>query len=249
MMKILVSALIASTACAFTAPLSRTVVSQVTELHSSVGVDGPPFDDWSEKKLHKPIDTTPKLSRPKGRQQMKDVILEPNYYLTWCFAAVGFLIMWYHPTTFADGSPSIVGFCGGAFHVLFASLLWVQTRRVRCVFEKDGFEFYNLKGPGLTKLEQKPDNYVSGTRNRWKYDTITNWDFFPSIEYPVIVYFKETETPESQWNKWFAAFDSYGRGQPHFFPGIVNVHQFKEQMELRGSKRKEIPSMKKNKNN
>jgi len=85
--------------------------------------------------------------------------------------------------------------------MLFASLLWVQTRRVRCVFEKDSFEFYNIKGPKLdltagARLEQKPDNYVSGTINRWKYDTITNYGFFPSLDFPVICYFKETETPK-----------------------------------------------------
>ena len=84
--------------------------------------------------------------------------------------------------------------------MLFAALLWVQTRRVRCVFEKDGFEFYNIKGHKLdldngARLEKKPDNYVSGTQNRWKYDTIINYGFFPSLEYPVICYFKETETP------------------------------------------------------
>ena len=88
--------------------------------------------------------------------------------------------------------------------MLFATLLWVQTRRVRCVFEKDSFEFYNIKGPKLdlnngAKLVQKPDNYVSGTINRWKYDTITNYGFFPSLDVPVICYFKETETPEVSW--------------------------------------------------
>lgn len=77
----------------------------------------------------------------------------------------------------------------------------MQARRVRCVFEKDGFEFYNIKGPHLdlekgAYLEKKPANYVAGTRNRWKYDTIINYGFFPSFEFPVICYFKETETPE-----------------------------------------------------
>jgi hypothetical protein len=85
--------------------------------------------------------------------------------------------------------------------MLFACLLWVQTRRVRCVFENDSFEFYNIKGPKLdlekgARLEHKPANYVSGTPNRWKYDTIINYGFFPSLDFPVIVYFKETETPE-----------------------------------------------------
>ena len=95
-----------------------------------------------------------------------------------------------------DGSPSLVGIFGGGFHVLFGALLWVQTLRVRCVFEKDSFEFYNVKGPKCdlnkgAKLVKKPDNYVAGTVNRWDYDKITNYGFFPSDEYPVICYFKE----------------------------------------------------------
>lgn len=130
--------------------------------------------------------------------------------------------------------------------MLFAALLWVQTRRVRLVMGKDSFEFYNIKGPHLDLdngawLERKPDNYVSGTQNKWDYDSIINYGFFPSIEFPVIVYFKETQTPKEKWSRWFAAFDSYGRGQPHFFPGICDVHQFKDEMEARGAKRKNIP--------
>jgi Protein of unknown function (DUF3119) len=132
--------------------------------------------------------------------------------------------------------------------MLFAALLWVQTRRVRLVMHKDGFEFYNIKGPHLDLekgawLERKPDNYVVGTQNSWKYDSIVNYGFFPSIEFPVIVYFKETQTPEDKWNRWFAAFDSYQRGQPHFFPGIVDVYKFKEEMEARGAKRKPVPNL------
>jgi Protein of unknown function (DUF3119) len=144
----------------------------------------------------------------------------------------------------------VIGVSGGLFHLLFAALLWVQTRRVRLVMHKDGFEFYNIKGPGLDLekgawLEKKPDNYVVGTQNRWKYDSIINYGFFPSIDYPVICYFKETETPEWKWNRWFAAFDSYGRGQPHFFPGFIDVYKFQEELEARGAQRKEIPTLKK----
>ena len=146
-----------------------------------------------------------------------------------------------------DGSPSLIGLFGCGFHILFAVLLWVQTSRVRCVFEKDSFEFYNVKGPKLdldkgAKLVKKPGNYVTTTQNRWRYDAITNYGFFPSEQYPVICYFKETDTEKERWDKWFAAFDSYGRGQPHFFPGICNVRLFKEEMEKRGVKRKPIPT-------
>lgn len=147
-----------------------------------------------------------------------------------------------------DGSLSLIGVSGGLFHLLFAALLWVQTRRVRLVFKKDGFEFYNIQGPQLdmtkgAKLVPKPGNYVTGTINRWKYDSITNYGFFPSFDFPVIVYFKETETPEWKWNRWFAAFDIYQRGQPHFFPGIVNVQQLKKELEARGVKRKPVPTV------
>jgi hypothetical protein len=148
-----------------------------------------------------------------------------------------------------DGTPSLIGIFGGGFHLLFAALLWVQTSRVRCVFEKDAFEFYNVVGAGLdlekgAKLVKKPNNYVADTENRWSYDSIINYGFFPSEDFPVICYFKETATDQAKWNRWFAAFDSYGRGQPHFFPGICNVHKFKAEMEARGVKQKPIPTLK-----
>lgn len=209
-------------------------------------------DDWSDKPLFERKSTTPVAARKVSkmeRSRMKDVILPPDFTLTWAVLLLGPLIMWYHPSYAADGTPSLIGIFGGGFHILFAALLWVQTARVRCVFEKDSFEFYNIKGPRLdldkgAQLVKKPDNYVAGTENRWKYDDIINYGFFPSEEFPVICYFKETATPEWKWNRWFAAFDSYGRGQPHFFPGICNVKKFKEQMELRGAKRKPIPTLK-----
>jgi hypothetical protein len=76
-----------------------------------------------------------------------------------------------------DGSPSLIGIFGAGFHLVFAALLWVQTARVRLVFEKDSFEFYNVKGPRCdlnkgAKLVKKPSNYVAGTENRWDYDTV-----------------------------------------------------------------------------
>lgn len=249
---LLVVALMASMVAGFS-PSSSSSTKQGIATTTSIGVafQERPSDGWSDKPAYKPKSTTPVAKKNVGwlqRQVMEDVMIEPDYFLAISTALLCPLIIWYHPSYAADGSPSLIGVCGGLFHLLFASLLWIQTRRVRCVFEKDAFEFYNIKGPHLdlergAYLESKPGNYVSGTRNRWKYDSITNWEFFPSEVFPVICYFKETETPEFKWNRWFAAFDSYGRGQPHFFPGICNVAQFKEQMESRGVKRKPIPSL------
>jgi len=246
----LLFALLLSSATAFFVP-SHTA-GQTTSLKVA-SVPPEDLDSWTGKPLNTHETTTP-LADPKfnrlNRMMMKDVVLPPDYSLTWVLALLGPLIMVYHPSYMADGSPSLIGIFGGGFHMLFATLLWVQTSRVRCVFEKDSFEFYNVRGPrldyehGMAELVRKPDNYVSGTPNRWKYDTIINYGFFPSEDFPVICYFKETETPEWKWNRWFAAFDSYGNGQPHFFPGICDVKKFKEQMELRGVKRKPIPTLK-----
>ena len=29
-----------------------------------------------------------------------------------------------------------------------------------------------------------------------RYDSFVNWDFFPSVQLPILVYFKETQTPK-----------------------------------------------------
>mmetsp|Transcript_25090 Transcript_25090/g.59604 ORF Transcript_25090/g.59604 Transcript_25090/m.59604 type:complete len:271 (+) Transcript_25090:165-977(+) len=245
---------LASTTSAF-APAASLHRATKTALNvaSTPGDFQNPKDDWSNKPLHTPTSTTPVADKKVSkweRSMMPNFVVSPDYTLTWAVALLGPLIMWYHPSYMADGSPSLIGVFGCGFHLLFATLLGVQTARVRLVFEKDGFEFFNVKGPGLdyeggkAELVRKPDNYVAGTHNRWKYDSIINYGFFPSEDFPVICYFKETQTPEWKWSRWFAAFDSYGRGQPHFFPGICNVHEIKKQFEARGVKRKPIPSFK-----
>jgi hypothetical protein len=131
--------------------------------------------------------------------------------------------------------------CGGLFHLVFSSLLWVQTRRVRCVCEKDAFEFYNIRGPHLdfdagAWLERKPNNFaVSGTLNRWKYNDITTLKFWPSIHFPLICYFTEVGTdPKNRKHMWVTQVlgsSHPDEGQPHFFPGICNALQFQAEME------------------
>eukprot|EP00539_Tryblionella_compressa_P016742 CAMPEP_0178847390 /NCGR_PEP_ID=MMETSP0746-20121128/18637_1 /TAXON_ID=913974 /ORGANISM="Nitzschia punctata, Strain CCMP561" /LENGTH=248 /DNA_ID=CAMNT_0020512033 /DNA_START=82 /DNA_END=825 /DNA_ORIENTATION=+ len=82
-----------------------------------------------------------------GREKFKSLSLDssPFSHLTTFLSVILGLLLF--PAYMADGSPSLIGIFGGGFHLLFATLLWVQTARVRCVFEKDGFEFYNVKGP------------------------------------------------------------------------------------------------------
>ncbi|KAH7624764.1 hypothetical protein Ndes2526B_g00133 [Nannochloris sp. 'desiccata'] len=87
--------------------------------------------------------------------------------------------------------------------------LAVQASRVKFIFEDEYLEVV------IGEQKVKSENAFVGGENRWKYDTFVNWEFWwPG--FPVLVYFKETQTkPE---------------GQIHFFPLIFNGKQVYEVM-------------------
>ena len=134
------------------------------------------------------------------------------------------------------GSPSLLGGFAATLHALLGSLFVVQATRIRFVFDATAFELKTV-GTG-EKLNDAGENIVVGGANRWAYDTFVNYDFLPSIDVPILVYFKETQTPEEKWNEGPGEFDKIGGGQIHFFPAIANVRQLKEQFELRGCAKK-----------
>lgn len=88
---------------------------------------------------------------------------------------------------------------------LLGLLLLVQATRVRFVFDKEALEVKVGNG-----LKESGENVFVGGKNRWKYSSFVNWEFWwPN--FPILVYFKETQTkPE---------------GQIHFFPIIFNGKQ------------------------
>lgn len=88
---------------------------------------------------------------------------------------------------------------------LLGLLLFVQTTRVRFVFDDE-----TLEVRVGDELEESGQNAFVGGKNRWKFSTFVNWEFWwPN--FPILVYFKETQTkPE---------------GQVHFFPVIFNGKQ------------------------
>ena len=90
----------------------------------------------------------------------------------------------------------------------------------RFVFDQDSFE---LKQVGDGELDDSGENIVVGGANRWAYKSFVNWRFFPSKAFPILVYFKETQTSPD--------------GQIHFFPAIANVEQLNDQFEVRGCAR------------
>ena len=68
------------------------------------------------------------------------------------------------------------------------------------------------------------ENVVVGGENRWKYDTFVNWDFLPSESFPVLVYFRETQTPVANREEVPLVVDELD-GQVHFFPAISDAKQ------------------------
>ncbi|XP_057537465.1 uncharacterized protein LOC130815122 isoform X1 [Amaranthus tricolor] len=93
---------------------------------------------------------------------------------------------------------------------LLGLLLLVQATRVRFVFDDEALEV-----KVGSELKESGENVFVGGKNRWKYSTFVNWEFWwPS--FPILVYFKETQTkPE---------------GQIHFFPIIFNGKQLYDVM-------------------
>jgi hypothetical protein len=98
--------------------------------------------------------------------------------------------------------------------IALSTLLTVQTGRVRFVFDNEALELFvaEKKDDKVNEKEEilktSRDNIVVGGRNRWTYDSFVDWFFIPSKDFPVLVYFKETQTSPD--------------GQIHFFPVIMN---------------------------
>jgi len=86
------------------------------------------------------------------------------------------------------------------------------------------------------------ENFAVGGENKWKYKSFVNWKFFPSEDLPILVYFKETQTPSDKWDvgpgKWAnsekAIANGAVAGQVHFFPCISSAEFLKEQFISRG---------------
>ncbi|PRW39141.1 hypothetical protein C2E21_7097 [Chlorella sorokiniana] len=92
---------------------------------------------------------------------------------------------------------------------ILGAFLAFQANRVKFVFDDKALEV--LIGPGSKESE----NAFVGGQNRWRYDTFVNWEFWWPA-FPVLVYFKETQTkPE---------------GQIHFFPIIMDGKQLYDVM-------------------
>ena len=117
-------------------------------------------------------------------------VIDPSYDLALGSLALGAVFG-------VPGSPlkSKVGaFIGGIPLALFGLFLAFQTTTLRFTFDDTSFALVK------SDLTSTGENVVVGGENVWRYDKFVNYDFFPSESFPILVYFKETQTPDDQWN-------------------------------------------------
>jgi len=170
---------------------------------------------------------SPPNKQSKESSRIPDVIIDSDYTLAAAFAIIGIAILVADGKV--DGSISLVGSFGGGFITLLGALFAVQASRIRFVFNEQYFEIKTVDKTNTANssskaivLKESGENFVVGGANRWAYTTFVNWKFFPSLDIPILVYFKETQTikPDGTNND----------GQIHFFPAVANCKQLREQV-------------------
>ena len=150
-------------------------------------------------------------------------IVEPSYNLAAGSLGLGLIFG-------VPGSPlknRVTAILGGIPLTLFALFLAYQTTTLRFTFDESNFSLVKSSG------ESTGENVVVGGENVWGYDKFVNYDFFPSQSFPILVYFKETQTPAENWNigpgesanSEEALAKGAVPGQVHFFPAIGNSNQ------------------------
>ena len=150
-------------------------------------------------------------------------VIEPSYNL-----AVGSLAL--GAAFGVPGSPlksKLSAFLGGIPLTLFGLFLAYQTTTLRFTFDDDNFSLVK------SNMESTGENVVVGGENIWAYQSFVNYNVFPSQKFPILIYFKETQTPEEFWkvgpgeqaNSEEALAKGAVPGQVHFFPAIGNTEQ------------------------
>ena len=151
--------------------------------------------------------------------KMSELLVDSSYNL-----AIGSLII---GTTFGvleNNKGPIAKFygAGALLFTIFAAFVAFQTTTLRFQFDDTTFSLVKFDG------QKTGENVVVGGANSWRYDTFVNYDYLPSKSFPILVYFKETQTPTADRVDAPIIVDN-AVGQPHFFPAIANVEQLDAQ--------------------
>jgi len=185
--------------------------------------------------VHQPTVASLPLAAPQQRACTPiaaETVVPEDYRLAGSFVVLG-VIFFVAPWVF------------GGFFALLGSFLLFQTARIRFVFDDEAFEVKTKPLDSLfdnAPLTNTGDNFAVGGDNRWSYSSFVNYDFFPSEALPILVYFKETQTPAEKWDvgpgQWANSDDALTRGavkgQVHFFPCIASAQALKENFVAKG---------------
>lgn len=168
---------------------------------------------------------------------LPDVISDPNFNLAAGCAVIGTICGGLEDVIKNKvGKPLAYVFGGAAvLFTIFGAFVAFQTATLRFTFDDTSFSLVKSSG------EKISDNVVVGGENKWAYKSFINWQFLPSKDFPILVYFKETQTPESSWVEAPIVVDNL-KGQAHFFPAIANTAQLQENFISHNCKRADYPT-------
>lgn len=181
----------------------------------------PPSKHMSMACFRASLSTT---SAPKPLYAGGVEFIEPSYNLAIGSLGVGLLGGFLEDVRNAEGvklaSAKLFGGVALVF-TLFAAFLAFQTTTLRFTFDETSFSLVSSDGSSIG------DNIKVGGENRWKYSAFQNWAFLPSEDLPLLVYFRETQTPVENRAEAPIVVDNLD-GQAHFFPSISNSQKLKD---------------------
>ena len=120
---------------------------------------------------------------------------------------------------------------GAIIFTLFGGFVAYQTSTLSFRFDDDSFAL--VKTADGSSLGE---NVVVGGENDWAYSSFVNWDFWPSKKVPILVYFKETQTPEAARVEAPDIVKDGLEGQAHYFPAIARTDELTEKFNANGCK-------------
>ena len=180
---------------------------------------------------HSIVGRAPSLRQTVPARMAAEVfVADPSYNLAAGAAVFGVICGGLEDIKGGDGAklPTAKLFGGAAvLFVVFAAFLTFQTTTLRFTFSDSSIALVKADGSSIG------ENVVVGGENRWSYKSFVNYDFLPSEDFPILVYFREVQTPVQDREEAPIVVDNL-EGQVHFFPAISNTAQLKEQFVARG---------------
>lgn len=182
----------------------------------------PTYNNFSQKKTFQSVNR----DASDTKTQLNAVeFMDPSYNLAIGAFGVGLLGGFLEDVRKPNSDeklPTAPIFGGAALlFTVFAAFLTFQTTTLRFTFDDDSFALGRSNGSSLG------ENVVVGGENKWAYKSFVNYDFLPSKNFPILVYFRETQTPAENREEVPLVVDNLD-GQVHFFPAIANSQQLEK---------------------